>query len=81
MADSVAFLASLVRAQRTGEAAVQALISKQLKECGLPIHGANGFLPGRLKSTGPKADHAAIAAYATDIFRRGEEIGMHSVIP
>ena len=52
---------------------------KQLKECGLPIHGANGFLPGRLKSTGPKADHAAIAAYATDIFRRGEEIGMQTV--
>ena len=52
---------------------------KQLKECGLKIHGANGFLPGRLKSTGPKADHAAIAAYATDIFRRGEEIGMQTV--
>lgn len=52
---------------------------KQLKECGLPIHGANGFLPGRLKSTGPKADHKAIADYASVIFRRGEEIGMKTV--
>lgn len=52
---------------------------KQLKACGLPIHGANGFLPGRLKSTGPKADHQAIADYASVIFRRGEEIGMKTV--
>ncbi|MCH2102057.1 MAG: sugar phosphate isomerase/epimerase [Planctomycetes bacterium] len=52
---------------------------KQLKECELPIHGANGFLPGRMKSTGPRADHAVIAAYATDIFRRGEEVGMKTV--
>lgn len=52
---------------------------KELKACALPIYGANGFLPGRLKSTGPKADHAAIAAYASVIFRRGEEIGMKTV--
>lgn len=52
---------------------------KQLNECGLKIHGANGFLPGRLKSTGPKADHAAVAAYAADVFRRGEEIGLETV--
>ena len=52
---------------------------KQLKASALPIHGANGFLPGRLKSTGPHADHAAIAAYASVIFRRGEEVGMQTV--
>jgi sugar phosphate isomerase/epimerase len=52
---------------------------KELKLSALPIHGANGFLPRRLPSTGPKADHAAIAAYAEVIFRRGEEIGMQTV--
>jgi sugar phosphate isomerase/epimerase len=52
---------------------------KELKACALPIHGANGFLPRRLPSTGPKADHAAVADYAEEIFRRGEEIGMKTV--
>lgn len=52
---------------------------KELLNCGLPIHGANGFLPSRLKSTGPDADHAAIAKYAEVIFRRGGEIGMRTV--
>jgi sugar phosphate isomerase/epimerase len=52
---------------------------KELKASALPIHGANGFLPRRLPSTGPKADHAAVAAYAEVIFRRGEEIGMKTV--
>jgi len=52
---------------------------KQLLECGLPIYGSNGFMPGSLRSTGPKADHAGIAKRASVIFARAETVGMRVV--
>ena len=36
----------------------------------LPVSCYNNFLPGSLKSTGPKADHAAVLEYAETAFKR-----------
>lgn len=52
---------------------------KKLLECGLPVLGANGFLPGKLKSTGPNADHDAVAKYAEVAFRRAQQVGIRTI--
>ena len=46
----------------------------------LPLRSCNGFLPGRFRLTGPKADHAPALAYAETALRRAEEVGVRTVV-
>ena len=46
----------------------------------LPLRSCNGFLPGRFRLTGPKADHAPALDYAETALRRAEEVGVKTVV-
>ena len=46
----------------------------------LPLRSCNGFLPGRFRLTGPKADPAPALAYAETALRRAEEVGVRTVV-
>ena len=46
----------------------------------LKIYSYNGFLPGSLKSTGPKPDHDKILKYAETAFRRARQLGSKIIV-
>ena len=46
----------------------------------LPLRSCNGFLPGRFRLTGPKADHEPALRYAETALRRAEEAGVKTVV-
>ena len=46
----------------------------------LPLRSCNGFIPGRFRLTGPKADHAPALDYAETVLRRADEIGVRTVV-
>ena len=46
----------------------------------LPLRSCNGFLTGRFRLTGPKADHAPALDYAETALRRAEEVGVKTVV-
>ena len=52
----------------------------RLREYALPLRSCNGFLPGRFRLTGPKADHAPALDYAETVLRRADEIGTPFVV-
>lgn len=51
-----------------------------LKESGITCEAVNCFLPGRLKTTGPDVDEAALAEYIEKGMIRGEELGVKTVV-
>jgi len=51
-----------------------------LKESSIPILACNGFLPGSLKSTGPKPQHEEILAFAEIAFRRAQKAGIKRIV-
>jgi len=44
-----------------------------------PLHSCIGFIPGKFRLTGPKADHAPALDYAEIALRRAEEVGVKTV--
>jgi sugar phosphate isomerase/epimerase len=46
----------------------------------LPVRAACGFLPGKLKVTGPETHHAAIARYAATAFQRAKAAGIQTIV-
>lgn len=46
----------------------------------LPLRSCNGFIPGRFRLTGPKADHAPALDYAEKVLRRADEVGVKAVV-
>jgi sugar phosphate isomerase/epimerase len=44
------------------------------------IEALRNFLPGRLKSVGPEADHDAILAWAHNAFQRAQKIGVNVIV-
>ena len=45
----------------------------------LPVRGANGFLPGSIRVTGPDADPAAALAWSETVFRRARSVGIETI--
>lgn len=48
--------------------------------CVLPIVSSNGFFPGGVHVTGPKADHAAALLVAETALRRAHEVGITTCV-
>ena len=46
----------------------------------IPLRSCNGFLPGKFRLTGPKADFAPALKYAETALRRAEEAGVKTVV-
>ena len=46
----------------------------------LPLRSCNGFIPGKFRLTGPKADHGPALDYAERALRRAEEAGVKTVV-
>ena len=46
----------------------------------LPLRSCNGFIPGKFRLTGPKADHGPALDYAETVLRRADEIGVKTVV-
>ena len=46
----------------------------------LPLRSCNGFIPGRFRLTGPKADHGPALDYAETALRRADEVGVKTVV-
>ena len=46
----------------------------------LPLRSCNGFLPGKFRLTGPKADPEPALAYGETALRRAEEVGVKTVV-
>ena len=51
-----------------------------LKESEIPILACNGFLPGRLKTTGPETNHPGILEFAETAFRRAQIAGIKRIV-
>lgn len=50
-----------------------------LRALTVPARAANSFLPGRLRCTGPDADHDAVLAEARVLFERAHAVGIDTV--
>ena len=48
--------------------------------CGLPLRSCNGFLPGKFRLTGPKADFEPALKYAETVLRRADEVGTKTIV-
>ena len=46
----------------------------------LPLRCCNGFIPGRFRLTGPKADHGPALDYAERALRHADEVGVKAVV-
>ena len=46
----------------------------------IPLRSCNGFLPGKFRLTGPKADFEPALKYAETVLRRAEEVGVKTVV-
>ncbi len=53
---------------------------KAAENASLKVYSYNGFLPGSLKSTGPKPDHEEILKYAETAFIRAEKLGSKIIV-
>ena len=53
---------------------------EEIAKRSLPLRSCNGFLPGKFRLTGPKADHAPALDYAETVLRRADEIGVKTVV-
>jgi sugar phosphate isomerase/epimerase len=51
-----------------------------LRSAGCPVAACNSFLPGSLKSVGPRADHESVLAYAETAFERAREAGVRTIV-
>ncbi len=51
-----------------------------IKNSQIPMHACNGFIPARLKLTGPDADHEKALEYAETACRRGEQAGINFIV-
>ena len=52
----------------------------RIRSCPIPLRSCNGFIPGKFRLTGPKADHAPALAYAETALRRAEEVGVKTLV-
>ena len=46
----------------------------------LPLRSCNGFIPGKFRLTGPKANPAPALDYAEKILRRADEVGVQTIV-
>lgn len=46
----------------------------------LPLRASNGFLPGRFRLTGPKADFAPALDYAERVCRRADQVNVKAIV-
>ena len=46
----------------------------------IPMRSCNGFIPGKFRLTGPKADFAPALDYAETALRRAEEVGVKTIV-
>lgn len=46
----------------------------------LPVPSANSLVPGTLPIVGPKVDFAALQKYMTNVFRRAQQVQMHTLV-
>lgn len=46
----------------------------------LPLRSCNGFIPGKFRLTGPKADFEPALKYAETVLRRAEEVGVKTIV-
>ena len=46
----------------------------------LPLRSCNGFIPGKYRLTGPKANQAPALDYAETILRRADEVGVQTIV-
>ena len=53
---------------------------KAVREQGIPCLRMNVFLPGRLRLTGPDADHEAALDYARQAFQRAKQLGAEVIV-
>jgi len=53
---------------------------KAAESASLQVYSYSGFLPGSLKSTGPKTDHEEILKYAETAFVRAEKLGSKIIV-
>ena len=51
-----------------------------LRALPIPLRSCNGFIPGRFRLTGPKADFAPALDYAERVLRRAEEVGVKTIV-
>lgn len=51
-----------------------------VKASGVTVRACNGFIPGSIKSTGPKADHDKILEYAEIAFQRAQRTGIKFIV-
>lgn len=56
------------------------LILEQEKNSVLPVKVCNNFIPGSLKSVGPKAAHSEILKYVETAFRRAQKAGVEYIV-
>ena len=52
----------------------------ELRSLALPVRSLAGFIPGKFRLTGPKADHAPALDYAVKALERASEIGVQYVV-
>jgi len=52
----------------------------RLRAYALPLRSCNGFLPGKFRLTGPKAEHGPALDYAETALRRADEFGITCVV-
>ena len=53
---------------------------KQLEQSGFRVYACNSFIPGSLKSTGPKTKHDEILAYVEIAFARAQKAGIKRIV-
>jgi len=53
---------------------------ERVRGYGMPVLACNSFIPGRLKSTGPEADHDGVLRYAETAFHRANEAGVEIIV-
>ena len=53
---------------------------EEIAKRALPLRSSNGFIPGKFRLTGPKADHGPALDYAETVLRRADEIGVKTVV-
>ena len=46
----------------------------------IPLRSCNGFIPGKFRLTGPKADFEPALKYAETVLRRAEEVGTKTIV-
>ena len=52
----------------------------EFRKSALPVETCNSFIPGSLKSVGPKAAHDKILSYVETAFRRAKKIGVKIIV-